>query len=93
MAIASDLDLYAVFKDQEFPIDVPAALASLKPTVEVDENGAGTVSVQIDFGTRTAVEEETENAQGRVDPSNPPAEGTQQEPVANAADGDGGVTP
>ncbi|KAI1791420.1 WD40 repeat-like protein [Ganoderma leucocontextum] len=89
MAIASDLDLYALFKDQQFPADVPAALASSKPTVEVDENGVGTVAVQIDFGTRIAVEDETEVAQGTVDPPNQPAEATPQGPVADAPAGNG----
>ncbi|KAI0759247.1 WD40-repeat-containing domain protein [Trametes elegans] len=45
MAIASDTDLYAIFHGMEIPVDIPAALASLRPTVEIDEEGAGTVLV------------------------------------------------
>ncbi|KAI0673282.1 hypothetical protein C8Q78DRAFT_1024064 [Trametes maxima] len=45
VAIASDLDLYALFKDQEFPQDIPAALSELQPSVEIDESGVGMLSV------------------------------------------------
>ncbi|KAI0369540.1 hypothetical protein BV20DRAFT_354195 [Pilatotrama ljubarskyi] len=44
VAIASDLDLYALFEPgQDFPKDVAKALARLKPKVDVDENGVGTL--------------------------------------------------
>ncbi|TFK89205.1 WD40 repeat-like protein [Polyporus arcularius HHB13444] len=46
VAIASDLDLYAIFVDNEFPNanDMPAVLEELRPTIEVDERGVGTIS-------------------------------------------------
>ncbi|KAI0673242.1 WD40-repeat-containing domain protein [Trametes maxima] len=53
-AIASDLDLYALFKDQEFPDDVASALAQLAPNIDVDENGVGTYSVGISYVRRGA---------------------------------------
>ncbi|KAI0350557.1 hypothetical protein OH77DRAFT_1066928 [Trametes cingulata] len=44
VAIASDLDLYALFKPgDDFPQDVAPALARLKPDVNVDEKGVGTL--------------------------------------------------
>ncbi|KAI0673289.1 WD40-repeat-containing domain protein [Trametes maxima] len=45
IAIASDTDLYALFYNMEFPSDVETALEELKPTIEVDEDRAGTVAV------------------------------------------------
>ncbi|KAI0696216.1 WD40-repeat-containing domain protein [Cerioporus squamosus] len=46
VAIASDLDLYAIFADREFPNanDMPAVLEELRPTIEVDERGVGTIA-------------------------------------------------
>ncbi|KAI0743147.1 WD40 repeat-like protein [Daedaleopsis nitida] len=49
MAIASDRDLYAIFKDQEIPLDIKAGLQQLQPTIEVEENGVGTVSVVLNL--------------------------------------------
>ncbi|RDX46028.1 YVTN repeat-like/Quino protein amine dehydrogenase [Lentinus brumalis] len=47
VAIASDLDLYAIFASTEFPnaADMLTALQQVKPTIEVDERGVGTISV------------------------------------------------
>ncbi|KAI0696228.1 WD40-repeat-containing domain protein [Cerioporus squamosus] len=62
IAIASDRDLYALFKDQEFPYDITAALVELQPSIELDEHGGefeilGTVSAAIDFNKKTTVDE------------------------------------
>ncbi|KAI0641267.1 WD40 repeat-like protein [Trametes meyenii] len=45
IAIASDMDLYALFHHVEFPSDIENALEELKPTIDVDEDGTGTVIV------------------------------------------------
>ncbi|KAI0651005.1 hypothetical protein C8Q79DRAFT_930893 [Trametes meyenii] len=45
VAIASTMDLYALFKDQEFPEDVCSALIALRPAVDADAHGVGTFVV------------------------------------------------
>ncbi|KAI0362957.1 WD40 repeat-like protein [Pilatotrama ljubarskyi] len=59
IAIACDTDLYVIFHNvDEFPSDIPAALDDLKPPIDVDEEGAGTLSVNhrilTDLGPSTA---------------------------------------
>ncbi|KAI0651035.1 WD40-repeat-containing domain protein [Trametes meyenii] len=54
VAIVSDLDLYALFKDQDFPNDMAFALAQLEPNIDVDENGVGTYSVDVSYIRRGA---------------------------------------
>ncbi|KAJ8494847.1 hypothetical protein ONZ51_g2077 [Trametes cubensis] len=55
VAIASDLDLYALFKTpEEYPGDVADALAHLQPQIELDENGVGTLSVDITYNIARA---------------------------------------
>ncbi|KAI0673287.1 WD40 repeat-like protein [Trametes maxima] len=62
VAIASDLDLYALFKDQEFPRDIAAAVLELRPGVDVDESGVGMLSVEITYNRKRAPEEECEGS-------------------------------
>ncbi|KAI0633183.1 WD40-repeat-containing domain protein [Trametes polyzona] len=61
IAIASDLDLYALFKacthGREFPEDVAEALIELDPKIEVDESGAGTLSLDLVFARKREGEE------------------------------------
>ncbi|KAM5536984.1 hypothetical protein V8D89_009313 [Ganoderma adspersum] len=49
IAIASDLDLTALFRDRDgtFPDDIPAALTELSPAVEVDEHGGMLFSLRL----------------------------------------------
>ncbi|KAI0681581.1 WD40-repeat-containing domain protein [Earliella scabrosa] len=47
MAIASDRDLYSMFKDQEFPHDIARALRERNPQINVDEYGVGTVALDL----------------------------------------------
>ncbi|RDX46032.1 WD40 repeat-like protein [Lentinus brumalis] len=53
VAIASDLDLYAIFANREFPraSEMLAALEEVRSAIEVDERGVGTISVdyRIDY--------------------------------------------
>ncbi|KAL1949395.1 hypothetical protein VTO73DRAFT_8276 [Trametes versicolor] len=46
MAIASDMDLYALFPPDHFPDDVAAALSWVRPPITVDEYGVGILSEQ-----------------------------------------------
>ncbi|RPD70204.1 WD40 repeat-like protein [Lentinus tigrinus ALCF2SS1-7] len=78
IAIASDRDLYALFKDQEFPDDITAALYELQPSVELDEHGVGTVSAAIDFSKKTTADE--------PDPADVPQE-TPADPSAHPQQG------
>ncbi|KAI0759246.1 WD40-repeat-containing domain protein [Trametes elegans] len=57
IAIASDLDLYALFQDQGYPDDMASALAQLRPAVEVDENAVGTLTVDISFNRKHVAED------------------------------------
>ncbi|OSD00766.1 YVTN repeat-like/Quino protein amine dehydrogenase [Trametes coccinea BRFM310] len=53
IAIASDLDLYTLFKTpEEYPEDVASALAEIQPTIEIDENNVGTLSVEIAYNRK-----------------------------------------
>ncbi|OSD00768.1 WD40 repeat-like protein [Trametes coccinea BRFM310] len=45
MAIACDTDLFALFQNIPFPVDIPAAILEIRPPIHVDESGAGTISV------------------------------------------------
>ncbi|RPD70200.1 WD40 repeat-like protein [Lentinus tigrinus ALCF2SS1-7] len=47
VAIASDLDLYDIFNDHDFPDanDLLSTLEEMRPTIEVDERGVGTISI------------------------------------------------
>ncbi|TBU52469.1 WD40-repeat-containing domain protein [Dichomitus squalens] len=65
MAVASDLDLIALFMDRKFPEDVPEAIAQLGPSIEVDEYGVGTVSVNYTFLRKRRTREE-EDAEDRL---------------------------
>ncbi|KAI0325968.1 YVTN repeat-like/Quino protein amine dehydrogenase [Cubamyces sp. BRFM 1775] len=50
VAIASDLDLYALFKTpEEYPEDVATALSELQPQIELDEHRVGTLLVDITY--------------------------------------------
>ncbi|KAI0350532.1 WD40 repeat-like protein [Trametes cingulata] len=51
-AIASNLDLYALFDKNDFPDDVAAALAQLRPGIDMDENGVGSLSEEIVYSRR-----------------------------------------
>ncbi|EIW57475.1 uncharacterized protein TRAVEDRAFT_21074 [Trametes versicolor FP-101664 SS1] len=46
MAIASDMDLYALFPPDHFPDDIAAALSWVRPPITVDEYGVGILSEQ-----------------------------------------------
>ncbi|TBU53527.1 WD40-repeat-containing domain protein [Dichomitus squalens] len=63
VSIASDLDIYALFKDKDFPLDIAGALKEFKPTVDVDEDGVGTVAVQLDLGPRAVDDTTQENTE------------------------------
>ncbi|CDO76417.1 hypothetical protein BN946_scf184925.g4 [Trametes cinnabarina] len=57
LAIASDLDLYALFKTpDEYPEDVASALKKIQPAIEIDENDVGTLSVDIAYNRKRASE-------------------------------------
>ncbi|KAI0650997.1 WD40 repeat-like protein [Trametes meyenii] len=62
IAIASDLDLYALFKDQEFPRDIATALSELQPSVDIDESGVGMLSVEIAYNRKRGPEQECERS-------------------------------
>ncbi|KAI0631332.1 hypothetical protein C8Q77DRAFT_1132783 [Trametes polyzona] len=45
IAIACDVDLYALFHDVDLPSDIPTALSMLRPTIDVDEGGGSSTSL------------------------------------------------
>ncbi|TFK89203.1 WD40 repeat-like protein [Polyporus arcularius HHB13444] len=49
IAIGSDRDIISMFKDQGIPDDLTAGIDALKPTIDVDEEGVGTVVVGLDL--------------------------------------------
>ncbi|KAI0743152.1 WD40-repeat-containing domain protein [Daedaleopsis nitida] len=49
VAIASDLDLTAIFEGRDIPQDIAATLKEMRPVIEVDEHGTGTLSVDYQF--------------------------------------------
>ncbi|KAI0369573.1 WD40 repeat-like protein [Pilatotrama ljubarskyi] len=51
-AIASNLDLYALFEENDFPDDMAGALAQLRPKIDTDEHGVGSLSEEITYSRR-----------------------------------------
>ncbi|TBU28365.1 hypothetical protein BD311DRAFT_327424 [Dichomitus squalens] len=51
MAIASDVDLIAIFSTSGIPDDITTGLAHRRPFIEVDEHGVGTISMDLDVGS------------------------------------------
>ncbi|KAI0633161.1 WD40-repeat-containing domain protein [Trametes polyzona] len=47
IAIACDADVYALFPESGFPPDISAALASMKPSIRIDDGRAGTLAIDI----------------------------------------------
>ncbi|EJF60302.1 hypothetical protein DICSQDRAFT_171262 [Dichomitus squalens LYAD-421 SS1] len=51
MAIASDVDLIAIFGTSVIPEDILTGLVHRQPSIEVDEHGVGTISMDLDMGS------------------------------------------
>ncbi|KAI0350495.1 WD40 repeat-like protein [Trametes cingulata] len=77
IAIASDLDLYAFFRDGDFPEDVAEALAQMKPVIDIDEDGVGTLSVDITYTRKRSADspESSPSKRRALSPSAPPEPG------------------
>ncbi|RPD70198.1 WD40 repeat-like protein [Lentinus tigrinus ALCF2SS1-7] len=54
IAIGSDRDIYAIFKDEDVPDDLKAGIAAKQPQIDVDEDGVGTVVVDLELGVAGA---------------------------------------
>ncbi|KAI0325972.1 WD40 repeat-like protein [Cubamyces sp. BRFM 1775] len=83
VAFASDTDLYDLFREA-FPEDVQVAINEMKPAIDIDENGAGTIDVEA--YTNLNVLGETGSVVGRIVLSQPgqeqPMVGLAQDPVS-----------
>ncbi|KAI9058611.1 WD40 repeat-like protein [Trametes sanguinea] len=77
IAIASDLDLYTLFKTpEEYPEDVASALAEIQPAIELDENDVGTLAVEIAYnrkrGSDASDADATASKRRALTPTGPP---------------------
>ncbi|KAL1943401.1 hypothetical protein VTO73DRAFT_4476 [Trametes versicolor] len=52
IAVACDTDIYVLFRDCEYPSNLAVALKWMKPIIQVDEYGCGTVAVDMDVDSQ-----------------------------------------
>ncbi|KAI0743145.1 hypothetical protein C8Q80DRAFT_1273690 [Daedaleopsis nitida] len=67
IAIACDRDFVSIFNNQEIPEDLKAGLETVKPPIDIDEDGVGTIIVDIELPSEHRLGSETLNTNEDVD--------------------------